>query len=159
MLKFLAKGNIDSMFNISSLTIAAAAQPDKIRSVFAPNDYWIKKTGYPIVWSAPLVAWRSWVEEDRERAKNFVAASHESYRWLRKSENLDTAIKKYGRLAAVKNQAQADTYRKWLGNKRVFLDRWDREVVDAQWKFLEMAQQRGVLKKVPSKAKHGLILE
>ena len=159
LLKFLAKGNIDSMFNISSLTIAAAAQPDKIRSVFAPNDYWIKKTGYPIVWSAPLVAWRSWVEEDRERAKNFVAASHESYRWLRKSENLDTAIKKYGRLAAVKNQAQADTYRKWLGNKRVFLDRWDREVVDAQWKFLEMAQQRGVLKKVPSKAKHGLILE
>ena len=159
LFKLLERGQVDSMFNISSLTIAAAAQPDKYRSVFAPNDYWKKKTGQPIVWSAPIVAWRSWVEEDRARAKSFVAATHESFRWLRKGENLDAAVKKHGRLAAVKNKAQAEIYKKWLKGKRVFLARWDREVVDAQWEFLEMAKRHGVLGKVPSKKRHGLILE
>ena len=78
LLKLLNRGDIDSMFNISSLTIAAAAQQDKYRSVFVPNDYWKKKTGYPIAWSAPIVAWRSWVNEDPERAKNHVEATMES---------------------------------------------------------------------------------
>ncbi len=158
LIKFLEKGTVDSMFNISSLTIAAAAQPDKFRSIFAPNDYWKKKTGHPIVWSAPIVAWRSWVDEDRDRAKSYVKAVHESLEWLRDSENLDTVVAKYGKLAAVKNKAQADVYRKWMSEKRVFLTRWDREVVDAQWEFLEMAKRHGVLEKVPDKAKHGLIL-
>ena len=157
--KLLGKGNIDSMFNISSLTIAAASQPDKYRSIFAPNDYWKKKTGNPIVWSAPIVAWRSWVEEDRARAKSFVAATHESFKWLRKSENLDAAVKKYGQLAAVKNKAQAETYKKWLKENRIYLARWDRETRAKQWEFLKMASASGVLGKVPDMEKHGLILE
>jgi len=159
LIKLLERGDVDSMFNISSLTIAAASQPNKFRSIFAPNDYWKKKTGQPIVWSAPIVAWRSWVDEDRARAKAFVAATHESFRWLRKGKNLDAAVKKFGRLAAVKNQAQADVYKKWLRNKRVFLARWDQEVIDGQWKFLEMAKKHGVLGKLPSKKNHLLILE
>ena len=158
LIKFLEKGSVDSMFNISSLTVVAASQPDKYRSIFAPNDYWKAKTGFPIVWSAPIVAWRDWVDEDRARAAGFVRAAHESWAWLRVSENLDKTVAKYGKLAAVRNQAQADVYRKWLADKRVFLTRWDQEVVDAQWKFLEMAKERGVLEKVPDKAKHGLIL-
>ena len=159
LLKLLERGDVASMFNISSLTIAAAAQPDKFRSIFVPNDYWKEKTGQPIVWSSPVVAWRSWVEEDRDRAKRFVAATHESMNWLRNGKNLDAAVKKYGRLAAVKNQAQAEVYKKWMSQKRVFLARWDREVVDAQWEFLEMAKKRGVLKKVPPKNKTAMILE
>ncbi len=158
LLKLLDRGDVDSMFNISSLTISAASQPDKYRSVFVPNDYWKKKTGSPIVWSSPIVAWRDWVEEDRERAKNLVAALHESWRWLRKSKNADAAIKKYGKLAAVKTKAEADTYKKWLKERKIFLARWDREVIDAQWKFLEMAKRVGVIDNVPSKKKHGLIL-
>lgn len=159
LFKLLERGQVDSMFNISSLTIAAATQSDKFRSIFAPNDYWKKKTGHPIVWSAPIVAWRSWVDEDRDRAKRFVAATHESWRWLRKPEHADAAIKKFGRLAAVKNEAQAKVYKKWLQEKRFFLAEWNREVVDSQWQFLEMAKRHGVLKKVPPKEKYGLILE
>jgi ABC-type nitrate/sulfonate/bicarbonate transport system substrate-binding protein len=159
LLKLLDRGDIDSMFNISSLTIAAASQPDKYRSVFVPNDYWNKKTGYPIGWSAPIVAWRSWVNEDPERAKNHVEATMESFRWLRKGKNLDAAVKKYGKSAAVKNKAQAETYKSWLKQKKIFLAKWDREVVDAQWKFIEMAKQVGVLTKIPSKKKPGLILQ
>ena len=94
LLKLLDRGQIDSMFNISSLTIAAAAQPDKYRSVFAPNDYWKKKTGQGIIWSAPLVCWRKWVEEDKARATAFVKAWTEGYRWLRKPENLKKVVKK-----------------------------------------------------------------
>ena len=159
LFKLLERGDVDSMFNISSLTVAAAAQPNKYRSIFAPNEYWKKKTGQPIVWSAPIVAWRSWVEEDRDRAKRFVAATHESFRWLRIGKNLDAAVEKYGRLAAVKNQAQAEIYKKWLKAERVYLARWDREVVDAQWEFLEMAKRHGVLKKVPPKDTTAMILE
>ena len=159
LIKLLDRGDVESMFNISSLTVAAAAQPDKYRSIFAPNDYWRKKTGYPILWSAPIVAWRSWVEEDRDRARNLVKAYHETWSWVRKPENLEAAVAKYGKLAAVRNQAQADVYKKWLGAERVFLNRWDREVVDAQWRFLEMAHKHGVIKKVPPKDKHALILE
>ena len=111
------------------------------------------------MWSAPIVAWRSWVEEDRDRAKRFVAATHETFKWLRKGENLDAAVKKFGTLAAVKNQAQAEAYKKMLKANRIYLARWDREVIDAQWKFLEMAVKHGVLKKVPDKNKIALILE
>ena len=56
--KLLERGDIDAMMNISSLNLAAEAQTDKFRVLFSPNDYWRKKTGYPIVWAAPIVAWK-----------------------------------------------------------------------------------------------------
>ena len=46
-----------------------------------------------------------------------------------------------------------------LKANRIYLARWDREVIDAQWKFLEMASKHGVLGKVPDKNKVALILE
>ena len=158
LLKLLDRGQVDSMFNISSLTIAAAAQPDKYRSIYAPNDYWRKKTGQPIIWSAPLVCWRSWVNEDKARAAAFVRAFTEAFKWLRVPANLDKAIAKYGKLAAVKNKAQADVYKKWLTNRRMLIVDWNKETRDKQWEFLHMAAKHGVLGKVPSKEKHGLIL-
>src|SRR5581483_3091317 len=69
----LQGGKVDAMINISSFTMAAASQPDTMRSIFSPNDYWKQKTGYPIVWAAPLVAWKSWVDADPTRARNFAA--------------------------------------------------------------------------------------
>lgn len=156
LLALLKRGDVDSMYNISSLTIAAASQTDQYRSVFSPNGYWKKKTGYPVVWTAPIVAWRDWVDEDPARAKSFVAATHESFQWVR--NNSDAAIKKYGKLAGVKTAAEAATYKKWFQEERIFLPRWDKQVVDSQWKFLDTAKQTGVIKKVPSKKKHALIL-
>jgi ABC-type nitrate/sulfonate/bicarbonate transport system substrate-binding protein len=156
LLALMKRGDVDSMYNVSSLTIAAAARPAQYRSIFSPNDYWKKKTGYPIVWSAPIVAWRNWVNEDPERAKNFVAASHESFEWIRK--NVDATVKKYGKSAAVKTSAEAETYKKWFKEKRIFLARWNSKVVDAQWKFLEIAKRAGEIKVVPAKKKHGLVL-
>jgi ABC-type nitrate/sulfonate/bicarbonate transport system substrate-binding protein len=159
LFKLLESGSVDAMLNISSFTIRAASQPEKFRSIFSPNEYWKKKTGYPIVWTAPLVAWRSWVDENPTRAKNFAAATEESFRWLRQPENLDAAVEKYGKLAGVTTPAAIATYRKWLGEKRLFLAHWDRKVVDAEWQFLEMAKRYGVLDEVPAKEKHALILE
>ena len=159
LLKMLDRGQIDSMFNISSLTIAAAAQPDKYRSVFAPNDYWKKKTGQGILWSAPLVCWRKWVEEDKARATAFVKAWTEGYRWLRKPENLRKAVKKWGKLAAVKNEAQAKTYENWLTQGKMLIVDWDKATRDKQWEFLHMAKKHGILKKIPNKEKYGLILK
>lgn len=159
LMKLLDRGQIDSMFNISSLTIAAAAQPDKYRSIFVPNDYWKKKTGQGIIWSAPLVCWRKWVEEDKARATAFVKAWTEGYKWLRKPENLKKVIKKYGSLAAVKNEAQAKTYEKWLTQGKMLIVDWDEATRDKQWEFLYMAKKHGILKKIPNKEKHGLILK
>lgn len=156
LMGLVGKGEADAFFNISSMTIRAASQPDKYRSIFSPNAYWKQKTGFPVVWSGPLVAWREWVQEDPERAKNLVSAVHESFTWLR--QNPDVAIKKYGKMAAVKTPAEANTYKKWLQENRVLLTRWDSQVIDAQWKFLELAKKVGVLKKVPSKERHALIL-
>ena len=146
------------MLNISSFTIAAAAAPDKFRSLFSANEYWKKKTGYPIVWSAPIVAWRSWVDENPTRAKNFVAAVEESFRWLRKPENLDAAVKKYGTLASVTTPAEIATYKKLLGEKAIFLAHWDSKVVDAEWQFLDVAKKQGIIDAVPDKKKHALLL-
>ena len=130
------------------------AQPDKFRSIFSPNEYWKKKTGYPIVWSAPLIAWKDWVEENPTRAKNFAAATEESFRWLREPENFDAAVKKYGTLAGVTTPEAIATYKKLLGEKRIFLAQWDQKVVDAQWQFLELAKRHGVLQDVPDKKQH-----
>jgi ABC-type nitrate/sulfonate/bicarbonate transport system substrate-binding protein len=159
LFKLLEKGDVDAMIDISSFTVEAISQPDKFRSIFSPNDYWKKKTGYPIVWAAPLVAWKSWVDENPTRAKNYAEAVEESFRWLRKPENFDAAIKKYGTLAGVTSPAQVAVYKKWLGEKSIFLAHWDQKVVDAEWKFLDMAKYFDMLPAVPDKTKHALILE
>ena len=155
----LQTGGVDAMFNISSLTVAAASQPDKFRSIFSPDEYWRQKTGYPICWAAPIVAWRSWVTENPARAAAFVAATEESFRWLRDPEHLQAAVKKYGVLAGVTTAAEAATYEKWLQQKRFFLTEWDRKTIDAQWQFLELAKRQGILNSVPSEQKYGLILK
>jgi ABC-type nitrate/sulfonate/bicarbonate transport system substrate-binding protein len=152
----LDKGEVDAMFNLSSLSIAAASQPDKYRMLFSPDDYWKEKTGQPLLWSGPTMAWRDWVDEDRQRAKNLVAALHESWQWLR--QNSDKTIEKYGKLAGVQNAAEAATLKKMLQEGRIFLEKWDDKVVDAQWKFLELAKQTGIIKAVPAKDKYALVL-
>jgi ABC-type nitrate/sulfonate/bicarbonate transport system substrate-binding protein len=144
------------MFNLSSLSIDAASQPDKYRLLFSPDDYWKEKTGERLVWSAPTIAWRDWIDEDRERAKNLVAALHESWQWLR--QNSDKAIEKYGKLAGVDNAAEATTLKRMLQEGGIFLDKWDPKIVDAQWEFLELAKQAGIIKAVPAKDKHALVL-
>ena len=158
LLALLGRGDVDSMFNISSLTVRAASQPDKYRSVFVPNEYWKKKAGQPIVWSAPLVCWREWVDENRDRAKGYANATMESMRWLRDPKNFDQAEAKFAKVTGIKNKAEAGIYRDWLQKKKIFVAKWDQETVDAQWDFLEMAKRRGVLDTVPDKKKHGLIL-
>lgn len=157
--KLLEGGQLDAMINISSLNLAAEAQTDKFRVLFSPNDYWKQKTGFPIVWAAPLVAWRSWVDKDQTRAKNFAAAVKESFLWLKKPENLETAVKNHGALAAVTQPADIAEYKKWLQSKDMFMTAWDRKAVDAQWKFLEVAQQAGIIPKVPPEDKYALFVE
>ena len=152
----LDRGEVDAMFNLSSLSIAAASQPDKYRRLFSPDDYWKEKTGEPLLWSGPTMAWRDWVDEDRQRAKNVVAALHESWQWLR--QNSDKTIEKYGKLAGVQNAAEAATLKKMLQEGRIFLERWNDKVIDAQWKFLELAKQMGIIKAVPAKDKYALVL-
>lgn len=159
LFKLFENGTVDAMFNISSLNIAADSQPDKFRAIFVPNEYWIKKTGYPIVWAAPIVAWRSWVEENPKRAKDYVEATEDSFRWLRVPENFDAAVKKYGELAGVTKPDEIATYKKWLAAKRMFMTDWDRKAVDAEWKFLDMAKRVGVLDKVPPEKTTALLIE
>ena len=159
LIKLLERGDVDAMLNISSFTIQAASQPDKFRSIFVPNEYWIKKTGYPIVWSAPLVAWKDWVDAKPERARNFAAAVQESFVWLRKPENLDAAVAKYGKLAGVTTPDAVTTYKDWFAKGKIFLSKWDDKVIDAQWQFLELAKSKGLLDAVPDKQKHAVALE
>lgn len=158
LMALLTRGDVDSMFNISTLTIRAASQPDKYRSVFSPNAYWKKKTGHPIVWSAPLVCWKDWVEEDKDRAKNMANAVMESMRWLRNPKNFAEVVAKHGKLGGIRDKAEADTYSDWMAKRKLFIAEWNEEIVDAQWKFLEMAKKQGVLGNVPDKNKVGLIL-
>jgi ABC-type nitrate/sulfonate/bicarbonate transport system substrate-binding protein len=152
----LDKGEVDVMHNISSLSIAAASAPEKYHLVFSPDGYWKEKTGVPLVWSAPTIAWRDWIEEDPDRAKRLVDALHESWDWLR--QNSDKAIEKYGKLAAVGSAAEAQTIKKMLQAGGIFLSKWDQQVVDAQWKFLEVAKKAGIIDKVPPKEKYGVVL-
>lgn len=155
----LERGQLDAMINISSLNLAAEAQTDKFRVLFSPNDYWIKKTGYPIVWAAPLVAWRSWVNEDQTRAKNFAAAVEESFRWLAEPANLDAAAKKYGALAGVTKPEDVAEYKTWLTSKHMFMTEWTQKSVGAQWKFLDVCQRTGIISKVPPQDKYALFVE
>jgi NitT/TauT family transport system substrate-binding protein len=159
LFKLAGQGKVDAMQNVSSFAIKALSEPDKFRVLFSANDYWKKKTGYPVVWSAPIVAWRSWVEENPDRAKRMAAAMEESFRWLRKPENFDTAVKKYGTLAGVTTKSAADTYKTLLGEKRAFLAHWDRKTAEAQWKFLDMAKSHGIIDQVPSMDKHAMLFE
>ena len=157
--KLLDQGEVDAMVNISSHNLSAEAQTDKYRVLFSSNDFWRQKTGYPIVWSAPLVAWRSWVDEDPARAKSYAAAIKESFLWLMKPENLDIAVKNHGALAGVTKPSDVAEYKEWLTKKQMFLPDWDHKAVDAQWKFLEVAQRAGVIAKVPPKDKYALFVE
>lgn len=157
--KLLELGQLDAMVNISSLSIAAQAETNKFRVLFSANDYWVQRTGSPIVWPAPLVAWRSWVNQDPDLAKRFAAAAEESFRWLEKPENLDTAVKNHGALAGVTKPADIAEYKKWLQSKNLFMTSWNRKSVDAQWKFLELCQRTGVIRDVPAEDKYALFVE
>lgn len=157
LMALLDRGEVDAMFNLSSLSIAAASQPDKYRALFRPDDYWKEKTGAPLVWSAPTIAWKDWIDEDRDRAKNLVEALHESWRWLR--QNSDKAVEKYGKLAGVQNAAEAATLKKMLQAGGIFLDQWNPKIIDAQWKFLDLAKQVGIIKAVPPKDKYSMVLQ
>jgi ABC-type nitrate/sulfonate/bicarbonate transport system substrate-binding protein len=156
--KLLEDGQLDAMMNISSLNLAAEAQTDKFRVLFSPNDYWKQKTGYPIMWAAPIVAWRSWVDEDKTRAKNFAAAATESFLWLEKPENLETAVKNHGALAGVTKPEDVAEYKDWLQHKNMFMTDWSRKAADAQWKFLEVCKDTGVIAKVPAEDKYALFV-
>jgi ABC-type nitrate/sulfonate/bicarbonate transport system substrate-binding protein len=156
--KLLERGQFDAIINISSLSMAAESQPDKFRMLFSPNDYWRKKTGYPIGWAGPIVAWRSWIDEDRTRAKNFATATVEAFKWLEKPENLESAAKNHGVLAGVTTPAEIDEYKLWLTKKQMFLTSWDHKTVAAQWNFLDLAQKTGVLKEVPAQDKYALFV-
>jgi ABC-type nitrate/sulfonate/bicarbonate transport system substrate-binding protein len=157
--KLLEDGQVDAMINISSLNLTAEAQTDKLRVLFSPNDYWKKKTGYPITWAAPVVAWRSWVNEDQTRAKNFAAAVEASFRWLEKPENLDAAVKSHGALAGVTAPDVVAEYKTWLQSKDMFMTDWSRKAADAEWQFLEVCQKTGILDKVPDQNQYALFVE
>ncbi len=157
--KLVEDGQLDAMMNISSLNLAAEAQTDKFRVLFSPNDYWKQKTGYPIVWAAPLVAWRSWINEDKTRAENFAKATAASFQWLEKPENLETAVKNHGALAGVTKPEDVAEYKDWLQHKDMFMTDWSRKAVDAQWKFLEVCQRGGVITKVPPENKYAVFVE
>ena len=146
------------MINISSLNLAAEAQPDKFRVLFSPNDYWRQKTGYPIVWAVPIVAWRSWVDEDRARAQSFAAATEESFKWLATPANLETVVKKHGVFAGVTTPSDVAEYQLWLSKKQMFLTDWDKKAVAAQWQFLEVARRTGIISKVPPEDKYALFV-
>jgi ABC-type nitrate/sulfonate/bicarbonate transport system substrate-binding protein len=156
LFKMLQAGQVDAMINESSFTVRAGSQPDAFRSVFSVNEYWKKKTGFPVIWAAPLVAWRSWVDEDKTRAKNFAAAVEESFRWVAKPENFDAAVKAHGELAGVTDPASIATYKKWLAEGLVFLPDWNAKVIAAEWQFLELCKRYGALDAVPSKEKYAL---
>ncbi len=157
--KLVEDGQLDAMINISSLSIAAEAQTDKFRVLFSPNDYWRQKTGYPIMWSAPIAAWKSWVDEDKTRAKNFAKAATESFLWLENPKNLETAVKNHGVLAEVTKPEDVAEYKDWLQHKDMFMTDWSRKAVDAQWKFLQVCQRSGVIDKVPPEDKYALFIE
>jgi ABC-type nitrate/sulfonate/bicarbonate transport system substrate-binding protein len=156
--KLLERGELDAVMNLSSLSMFAESQPNKFRVLFSPDDYWRKKTGYPIMWSAPQIAWKSWVDQDKTRARDLSAATVGSFKWLAKPQNLRTAVKKHGELAAVTTPAEIVEYQHWLDTKQMFLTAWDHKAVDAQWKFLELAKKIGLLTKVPSKEKCALFV-
>lgn len=145
------QGEVDAQFQLSSLTVRAASRPDEWRELFSPNVWWQERTGQPLVWAAPVVAWRDWVSEDVDRARRLVSALHESFDWLAEPANLRTAVAQYGELAGVVDQAQADVYERWLGEGRIYLSKWDQETIDIQWEFLELAQKHGVIEDIPPK--------
>ncbi|MGH6675154.1 MAG: ABC transporter substrate-binding protein, partial [Xanthobacteraceae bacterium] len=156
--KLLERGEFDAIINISSLSMAAESQPKQFRVLFSPDEYWRKKTGYPIGWAGPVVAWRSWIDEDKTRAKNFATATVDSFKWLEKPENLETVVKNHGELAGVTKPAEVDEYKLWLTKKQMFLTTWDKKTVAAQWNFLDVAQRTGVLKKVPPQDKYAMFV-
>ena len=92
------------------------------------------------------------------RAKNLATATVDSFKWLETPENLETAVKNHGMLAGVTTPAEIDEYKLWLTKKQMFLTSWDHEAVTAQWKFLDLAQKTGVLKKVPAQDKYALFV-
>jgi hypothetical protein len=58
----------------------------------------------------------------------------------------------------VQNAAEAATLKKMLQAGGIFLNKWDAKIVDAQWQFLDVAKQAGIIKAVPPKSKFALVL-
>ena len=61
-------------------------------------------------------------------------------------------------LAGVTKPEDVAEYKEWLQHKDMFMTEWDRKAVDAQWKFLEVAQQTGIIGKVPAENEYALFV-
>jgi hypothetical protein len=108
--------------------------------------------------SSSLVAWKSWVNENPDRAKRLAAAVAESFERLKNPENLRAAVKAHGKIAGITNPKEVATYATWLSAGKVFFMEWNKKVADAQWEFLNLATKNGILDKVPSEKEHALFL-
>ena len=115
--KLLEKGEVDAMLNISSFTIQAASEPEKFRSIFSPNEYWKKKTGYPIVWSAPLVAWKSWVNENPDPGQEFRGGDRGIVPLAARSGKLRRRGQEVRHARGRIDPAAVAIYKKWLARE------------------------------------------
>jgi ABC-type nitrate/sulfonate/bicarbonate transport system substrate-binding protein len=151
----LDKGEIDGMMTLSGQG-AAALGTGNYRILFDAQADWIKKTGEPLVWSSLVVAWRDWIDQDRNRAKNLIAAVEESELWC--IANADMLVDKYPQQLDTQTPEAAKVMKDWLKNGQIFVPEWNQKLIDSQWNFLTLAKEKGVLDAVPDKATHAMDL-
>ena len=147
--QLLEQNEIDAVGEFTGLTISGMAS-EKIKTIFTQNDYWRDRTGYllPIT---NFVTTRGFLEDNPQLVYDFVQG------WKRAKQividDANQAIQQYGRLAGLTTDKEAQVAKRLtkegvLFGSRTFLDT---DLIDAQWKYLEVMRDQGQFDSLPDK--------
>lgn len=144
----LDDGEVDGIINVSGLTIAMEAQPDKYRSIRQLNAMWQERTGQTL----PLTSWwcySDWYQENQDVAAGLMAGARNSVQYWR--ENTVDILEEYGEAAGIDSQAKIDVVDQWTNDGQVFRDETTDEYLEATWEFVDLMGSYDFVDEVPSR--------
>lgn len=140
---------IDAMIQFTGQTIQGYANPDTVRPIFDISQYWQERTGHPLEVTY-FVARNEWLQNNYEAAYEFIQAWSESLDAL--ADDPRDAYNRFGMLAGLSDESEIDVAVERFENGQVHNtdpSTWNKEYVDAQFDFLNLMQETGVVDEAP----------
>lgn len=146
--EFLQEGELDAISEFSGYTIKGMAE-DSVKTIFDPFELWDSRTGTELP-TTTYTARPDWVAANADTVDRFLRGWQEAVSLFQ--DNVDDALAQYGEVAGITTEAEADVVRSLLDDGVVYGPTFfDEEQVDANWQFVELLADAGVLESRPDR--------
>lgn len=145
----LMEDELDVIIEFDAFTVRAHTT-DEVRTLFDPYRYWFDAGhDYPPP-VAVFAAYREWLEENAQITLDYLAGWEDAVRLS--TENIDEAIRNYGRLGSLTTEAEGEVVKAWMDEGRIIggFD-YTQAYADDNWAFVEMLHRADAFETLPTK--------